>query len=331
MMEYRRLGKSGLQISALSLGAWVTMGGQIGEDTSFECMHAAYEAGVNYFDNAESYAHGNAEIVMGDVIKKAGWKRSDLVISTKLFWGGHKPNQTGLSRKHIIEGARASLARLQMDYVDLIFCHRPDIYTPIEETVRAMNFLVDQGLAFYWGTSEWTADQIMEAYACARQYDLIPPTAEQPEYNMLRRNKVEREFSRLYSQIGLGTTIWSPLASGMLTGKYNRGIPQDTRITLKGYEWLREGFEDENAKISVKKVEQLVPIAQNLGMTMAQLAIAWCLKNPNVTTVITGASKPQQVIENMKALEFVEKLSPAVMDQIELVLDNKPEPISDYR
>ena len=174
-MEYRYLGKSGLQVSALSLGAWVTMGGQIGEDTSYDCMRAAYDAGVNYFDNAESYAHGNAEIVMGNVIKKAGWKRSDLVISTKLFWGGRKPNQTGLSRKHIIEGARASLARLQMDYVDLIFCHRPDIYTPIEETVRAMNFLIDQGLAFYWGTSEWTADQIMEAYSCARQYDLIPP------------------------------------------------------------------------------------------------------------------------------------------------------------
>jgi voltage-dependent potassium channel beta subunit len=268
---------------------------------------------------------------MGNVIKKAGWKRSDLVISTKLFWGGRKPNQTGLSRKHIIEGARASLARLQMEYVDLIFCHRPDIYTPIEETVRAMNFLIDQGLAFYWGTSEWTADQIMEAYSIARQFDLIPPTAEQPEYNMLRRNKVELEFARLYKEIGLGTTIWSPLASGMLTGKYNRGIPQDTRITLKGYEWLREGFEDENAKISVKKVAQLIPVAENLGISMAQLAIAWCLKNPYVSTVITGASKPQQVTENMKALDFVEKLTPAVMDQIELVLDNKPEPISDYR
>ncbi len=330
-MEYRYLGKSGLQVSALSLGAWVTMGGQIGEDTSHDCMRAAYDAGVNYFDNAESYAHGNAEIVMGNVIKKSGWKRSDLVISTKLFWGGRKPNQTGLSRKHIIEGATASLARLQMDYVDLIFCHRPDIYTPIEETVRAMNFLIDQGLAFYWGTSEWTADQIMEAYSCARQYDLVPPIAEQPEYNMLRRNKVEREFVRLYKEIGMGTTIWSPLASGMLTGKYNRGIPSDTRITLQGYEWLREGFEDENAKISVRKVEQLIPIAGSLGLTMAQLAITWCLKNPNVSTVITGASKPQQVIENMKALEFVEKLTPSVMDQIERILDNKPEPISDYR
>jgi voltage-dependent potassium channel beta subunit len=331
MMEYHYLGKSGLEISALSLGAWVTMGGQIGEDTSFDCMVAAYEAGVNYFDNAESYAHGNAEVVMGEVIKKTGWKRSDLVISTKLFWGGRKPNQTGLSRKHIIEGARASLARLQMDYVDIIFCHRPDIYTPIEETVRAMNFLIDQGMAFYWGTSEWSADQIMQAYFLARQYGLIPPSAEQPEYNMLRRDKVEREFSRLYQEIGLGTTIWSPLASGMLTGKYNLGIPEGTRITLQGYEWLREGFEDENAKVSIQKVKQLTPIAESLGMTMAQMAIAWCLKNPNVSTVITGASKPSQVTENMHAIDLVDQLTPDVMDQIELILANKPEPISDYR
>jgi voltage-dependent potassium channel beta subunit len=330
-MEYRYLGKSGLQISALSLGAWVTLGGQIGEEASYECMKVAYDAGVNFFDNAESYAHGNAEIVMGNVIKKAGWKRSDLVISTKLFWGGRKPNQTGLSRKHIIEGAKASLARLQMDYVDLIFCHRPDIYTPIEETVRAMNFLVGQGIAFYWGTSEWSADQIMEAYSIARQLDLIPPSMEQPQYNMLTREKIEREFIRLYQDIGIGTTIWSPLASGLLTGKYNLGIPQGTRITLEGYEWLREDFENESAKQGVEKVKQLTPIAENLGMTMAQLAIAWCLKNPNVSTVITGASKPQQVSENMHALDYVEKLTPDVMDQIESILDNKPEPISDYR
>jgi voltage-dependent potassium channel beta subunit len=330
-MEYRHLGRTGLQISALSLGAWVTMGGQIGEDTSYECMKVAYAAGVNFFDNAESYAHGNAEIVMGNVIKKIGWKRSDLVISTKLFWGGRKPNQTGLSRKHIVEGAKASLARLQMDYVDLIFCHRPDIYTPIEETVRAMNFMIDQGLAFYWGTSEWSADQIMEAYSIARQFDLIPPAMEQPQYNMFTRIKVEQEFARLYDEIGLGTTIWSPLASGMLTGKYNHGIPKGTRITVEGYEWLREEFENENAKQSIVKVKQLTSIAKNLGMTMAQMAIAWCLKNPNVSTVITGASKPEQVTENMQAMDYIEKLTPNVMDQIESVLINKPEPISDYR
>jgi len=330
-MEYRYLGRSGLQISALSLGAWVTIGGQVDEDTSYECMKLAYDAGVNFFDNAESYAHGNAEIVMGKIIKKAGWKRSDLVISTKLFWGGGKPNQTGLSRKHIIEGAMASLSRLQMDYVDLIFCHRPDIYTPIEETVRAMNFLIDRGMVFYWGTSQWTVDQIMEAYSIARQYDLIPPTMEQPQYNMFTREKVEKEYLHLYNEIGLGTTIWSPLASGLLTGKYNNGIPQGTRVTLEGYEWLREDFEDERATQRIEKVKSLMPIAENIGMTITQLAIAWCLKNPNVSTVITGASKPQQVSENMKAMEFMEKLTPDVMEHIELVLDNKPEPVSDYR
>jgi voltage-dependent potassium channel beta subunit len=268
---------------------------------------------------------------MGKVIKRSGWKRSDLVISTKLFWGGKKPNQTGLSRKHIIEGARASLARLQLDYVDLIFCHRPDIYTPIEETVRAMNFLIDHELAFYWGTSEWTAAQIMEAYSIARQYDLIPPTMEQPEYNMFNRDKVEREFAHLYEEIGLGTTIWSPLASGMLTGKYNPGIPQDTRINLKGFEWLREDFEGEEAELRIEKVKGLMPIASELGITLAQLALAWCLKNPNVSSVITGASKPQQVIENMKAIDYVEKLSGDVIDKIESVLGNKPGSISDYR
>jgi voltage-dependent potassium channel beta subunit len=330
-MQYRHLGRSGLEISNLSFGAWVTIGGQIGEDTSYECMQAAYDAGVNFFDNAESYARGNAEIVMGNVIKKAGWKRRDLVISTKLFWGGRKPNYTGLSRKHIIEGARASLARLQMDYVDLIFCHRPDIYTPIEETVRAMSFLIDQGLAFYWGTSEWTADQIMQAYSVARQEHLVPPTMEQPEYNMFRRDKVEREFLYLYQEIGLGTTIWSPLASGMLTGKYSQGTPQNTRISLEGYDWLREGFENQEGLQKIEKAKQLAQIADALGITLAQMAIAWCLKNPHVSTVITGASKPQQVVENMKALDLVDKLTPEILEQIEAILQNKPEPIGDYR
>ncbi len=330
-MEYRHLGSSGLQISALSLGAWVTYGGQVGEHVALECMKAARDAGVNFFDNAEGYAHGNAEIVMGNVIKKMGWKRSDLVISTKLFWGGDGPNDTGLSRKHIIEGANASLARLQMDHVDLIFCHRPDIYTPIEETVRAMSYLIDQGKAFYWGTSQWSAAQIMEAYGIVRREHLVPPQMEQPEYHMLARERVEKELAHLYKEIGLGTTIWSPLASGLLTGKYDKGIPSGTRVTLPGYEWLREEFESDEAKRNIEKVKLLEPVAKELGCTMAQLALAWCLKNPNVSTVITGASKPEQVVENMKALDVVAKLDNAVLERIEKILDNKPEPVSDYR
>ncbi len=330
-MEYRHLGSSGMKISALSLGAWVTYGGQVGEQIALECMKAAYEAGVNFFDNAEGYAHGNAETVMGNVIKKIGWKRSDLVISTKIFWGGDGPNETGLSRKHILEGANASLARLQMDYVDLIFCHRPDIYTPIEETVRAMNFLIDQGKAFYWGTSQWSAAQIMEAYGIARREHLIPPQMEQSEYHMFSRERVEKEYAHLYKEIGLGTTIWSPLASGLLTGKYSNGIPAGTRVTLPGYEWLREEFEKESARKNIEKVRQLTPIAAELGCTMAQLALAWCLKNPNVSTVITGASKPEQVVENMKALDVAAMLTEPVMARIETILGNKPEPESNYR
>jgi voltage-dependent potassium channel beta subunit len=330
-MEYHYLGKSGLQVSALSLGAWVTYGGQVGEETALECMEAAYDAGVNFFDNAEAYAGGNAETVMGNVIKKMGWKRSDLVISTKIFWGGQGPNDSGLSRKHIIEGANASLARLDLEYVDLIFCHRPDLVTPVEETVRAMNFLIDQGKAFYWGTSEWSSEQIMEAYGIARREHLIPPLMEQPQYNMFHRERVEVEYSRLYKEIGLGTTIWSPLASGLLTGKYNEGIPEGTRVTLEGYDWLRKMFESEETKARIEKVRQLTPIAQELGCSMSQMAIAWCLTNPNVSTVITGASRAEQVRENMKALDVVEKLTPEWLERIEAILDNKPEPLPDYR
>ncbi len=330
-MEYRYLGRSGLQVSALSLGAWVTYGGQVGEQTALECMTAAYEAGVNFFDNAEAYARGNAETVMGKVLKTTGWPRADLVISTKIFWGGSKPNRTGLSRKHLIEGIQASLARLQLDYVDLLFCHRPDIYTPIEETVRAMNFIIAQGWAFYWGTSEWSAAQIMEAHAIARQLNLIPPLMEQPQYNMFTRERFEKEYALLYRDLGMGTTIWSPLASGLLTGKYNQGIPEGTRATLPGYEWLRDNFTNEEALQNIEKVKQLMPIADELGFSMAQVALAWCLKNPNVSTVITGASRASQVVENMKALECAEKLSPEIMERIERVLNNKPEAESDYR
>ncbi|UCD43187.1 MAG: aldo/keto reductase [Chloroflexota bacterium] len=330
-MEYRYLGKSGLQVSALSLGAWVTYGGQVGEDIAFQCMEAAYKAGVNFFDNAEAYADGEAETVMGKVIKRAGWKRSDLVISTKIFWGGKGPNDTGLSRKHVIEGTIASLERLQLDYADLLFCHRADIHTPIEETVRAMNYLIDQGKVFYWGTSEWSADKIMEAWAVARRENLIPPLMEQPEYNMFDRRRVEREYAHLYDEIGLGTTIWSPLDSGILTGKYNQGIPKDSRLDLEGFDWLREGYESQEGKEKIQKVGKLMPIAEELGCTMAQLALAWCLANPQVSTVITGASKPEQVEENMASLEIVPKLTAEIMERIEEILDNKPEPETDFR
>jgi voltage-dependent potassium channel beta subunit len=324
-MEYRHLGKSGIRVSALSLGAWITYGGQMGEDVAYDCMAAAYEAGVNFFDNAEAYANGEAEIVMGNVIRRAGWKRSDLVISTKIFWGGDGPNDTGLSRKHLVEGINASLERLQMDYVDLLFCHRPDIHTPVEETVWAMNQIIQQGKAFYWGTSQWSAQQIMDAYGIARREHLVPPVMEQPEYNMFHRERVEREYALLYEKIGLGTTIWSPLDSGILTGKYNRGIPEDSRLAKET--WLQRELVQEK----IEKVRQLTPLAEELGGSMAQLALAWCLKNPDVSTVITGASRPEQVRENMGALDLVGRLTPEVMERIEGILDNKPEPWPDYR
>jgi len=321
-MEYRRMGKAGLKLSALSLGAWVTYGGQVGQDTAEQCMAAAYEHGVNFFDNAEGYAAGNAEVVMGNVIKKLGWRRESVVVSTKIFWGGDGPNDTGLSHKHIIEGVNNALRRLQMDYVDLVFCHRPDPETPIEETVRAMDIVIKQGKAFYWGTSEWSAAEIMAADGIARQYGLTPPSMEQPQYNMLWRDRFEREYAPLYRDLGYGTTIWSPLASGVLTGKYNDGIPEGSRASLQGYEWLR------NSAVTperIEKVKQLKPIADELGCTTAQMALAWCLTNPNVSTVITGASRAEQVHENMKALDVLPKLTDEVLERIEAVLDNRPQ------
>lgn len=330
-MEYRYLGKSGLQVSALSFGSWVTFGDQIGDDIALEMMKAAYDAGVNFFDNAEVYSQGKSETMMGKVIKKAGWKRSDLVISTKIFWGGEGPNDRGLSRKHIVEGMDASLARLQMDYVDLVFAHRADFHTPMEETVRAFNHIIDKGQAFYWGTSEWSAAEIMEAYAIARREHLVPPLMEQPQYHMFHRERFEVEYGPLYDEIGLGTTIWSPLASGLLTGKYNQGMPEGTRASLEGYEWLRKRFEDEDAIRNIQKVGEMMPIAEELGCSMAQLALAWTLKNPNVSTTITGASRVEQVVENMKAVDVVEKLTPEVMARIEAILDNRPQQPTDWR
>lgn len=325
-MNYRRLGSAGLKISELSLGAWVTYGGQVGEDAALKCMSAAYEAGVNFFDNAEAYAAGNAETVMGNVIKKLGWPRENIIVSSKVFWGGEGPNDRGLSRKHIYEACRNSMKRLQLDYLDLFFCHRPDPTTPIEETVRAMDDLVHQGKILYWGTSEWNAADIMRAYAIAREQHLTPPQMEQPQYNMLHRDRVEKEYAPLYREIGLGTTIWSPLASGLLSGKYNNGIPPNTRASLKGYEWLRQYvITPEN----IQKVKELQPMAKELECTMAQLALAWCLKNPNVSTAITGATNPEQVVENMKATEVAQNLSADLMEKVDRILGNKPQPDED--
>jgi len=316
-MEYRRLGRSGLKVSALSLGSWVTFGNQIANDVAFECMSAAMEHGVNFFDNAEGYAGGQSEVVMGNAIKKAGWRREDLVVSTKIFWGGKGPNDTGLSHKHVIEGVNNALKRFQMDYVDLVFCHRPDPNTPIEETVRAMDIIIKQGKAFYWGTSEWSADEIRAAYGIAREYGLTPPLMEQPQYNLLHRERVEKEYALLYRDIGLGTTIFSPLASGLLTGKYQQGIPDESRAAVKGYEWLKDSVTNSER---LAKVASLQVVANQLGISLAQMSLAWCLTNPNVSTVITGASRAEQVHENMKALDVVKLLIPEVMDAIEKAL-----------
>lgn len=331
IMEYRFLGKSGLKVSSLSFGSWVTFGTQIGVDEAYKLMKIAYDAGINFFDNAEVYAGGESEIIMGKVLKKAAWKRSDLVVSTKIFWGGKGPNDTGLSRKHIVEGTDAALKRLQLDYVDLIFCHRPDLYTPIEETVWAMNHVIQQGKAFYWGTSEWSAAQIKEAWLIAKNNRLIPPLMEQPEYNMFNRLKLEKEYLSLFDEIGLGTTIWSPLASGILTNKYAKGIPEGSRLSLEEYNWLKRRFETPEGKDKIKKAEKLNGIASKLGISLAEMAIAWCLKNENVSTVILGATKEEQLKDNLKSLESVNLLTPDIMDKIESVLDNKPEEDKDWR
>jgi voltage-dependent potassium channel beta subunit len=318
-MNYRRLGRSGLKVSELSFGSWVTYGNQLGNEAALDCMRAAYAAGVNFFDNAEVYAKGASETIMGEALVKLGWRRSSYVVSTKFYWGLHDgPNEKNtLNRKYLRGAIDASLARLRLDYVDLVFCHRPDPDTPIEETVWAMHDMVAQGKALYWGTSEWSAAEIARAWEIAERHHLHKPAMEQPQYNLLCRDRVEREYARLYEDIGLGTTTWSPLASGLLTGKYDKGIPPDSRGAVKGYEWLAERLTDE-AKLA--QVRRLVPIARDLGCTMAQLALAWCLKNPRVSTVITGASRVAQVQENMKALDVVPKLTPDVMTRIDAAL-----------
>ncbi|MCF7824534.1 MAG: aldo/keto reductase [Candidatus Marinimicrobia bacterium] len=325
-MEYRRLGHSGLKLSTLSFGSWVTFKAQVDVSLAEKMMKTAYDAGVNFFDNAEVYADGASEQIMGSALKKLAWSRDSYAVSSKAFWGGQLPTQRGLSRKHLTDACHAALNRLQVDYLDLFFCHRPDESTPIEETVRAMNDLITQGKILYWGTSEWTAQQIMEAYGLARQYGLVPPTMEQPEYNMFRRDKVESDFRRLYTEIGLGTTIWSPLASGLLTGKYSNGVPADARVNLPGYGWLKRKFESPEGQESIKKAVELQKIAADIGHSLTNMSIAWCAANPNVSTVILGASKLSQLEENLQALDAVPALTAEIMEKIETILQNKPTP-----
>jgi voltage-dependent potassium channel beta subunit len=324
-MEYRRLGKSGLQVSALSFGSWVTFGAQIGDNVAEECMKLAYDNGINFFDNAEAYASGKSEIVMGNILKKMNWDRTTYVLSSKVFWGGKLPNQLGLSRKHVTEACHAALKRLQVDYLDLYFCHRPDPNTPIEETVRALHNLILQGKVLYWGTSEWSADQIREAHNAALEFNLTPPTMEQPQYNMLHRERFEIEYKKLYSDFGMGTTIWSPLASGLLTGKYIGKTPDDTRINRPGMEWLKEKIVGDEAKQNAEKVKQIKKIADDLGVPLNCLSIAWVLKNPNVSTAILGASKTQQLADNLKTMDVLPLLTDEVMKKIEKVLSAKTE------
>lgn len=355
LMEYRHLGRTGLKVSLLSFGAWVTFGEQVDITEAYNCMKAAYDNGCNFFDNAEVYNAGTAETVMGQVLKKMfnddGIQRTDLVISTKIFWGTpyyhqqvNKANLKGLSRKRIIEGVRGCLKRLDLDYVDIIFAHRPDCHTPMEETVRAFNWIIEQGYTFYWGTSEWSAEEIRHACDVAERLNLIGPCAEQPQYSMLHRTRFEVEYAPLYqTPIQLGTTIWSPLASGLLTGKYSNKTFQGTdgRLGLQGNSsWLREqlesgqglnGLEERNVDRIMDIVENLRPIADKLGVTLAQLALAWVAKNPNVSTVITGASRSSQVVENFKAMAIISKLTVEVMNEIEQVLKNKPKPAIDWR
>lgn len=322
-MEYRRLGSSGLQVSALSFGSWVTFGAQVQDGIAEQCMRLAYDQGVNFFDNAEAYASGQSEIVMGKILQRAGWDRSTYVLSSKVFWGGKLPNQFGLSRKHVMEACQAALKRLQVDYLDLYFCHRPDPNTPIEETVRAMHTLIEQGKVLYWGTSEWSAQQLLEAYRIAESLNLTPPTMEQPQYNLLHRERFEQEYKPVYAK-GLGTTIWSPLASGLLTGKYLEETPKDTRIFRPGMEWLKEKITGAEAKTSHEKVKKLKKIADDLGVPLNRLAIAWVLKNPHVSTAILGASRAEQLGDNLKSLDVVPMLTDEVMKKIEAAVQTKP-------
>ncbi len=324
-MQYKRLGNSGLQVSAVSLGSWLTFGKQISDATAEKLMVMAYDQGVNFFDNAEIYAQGKSEIVMGKILKKTKWDRSSYLVSSKAFFGdgGKLPNQTGLSRKHLFEACNAALRRLGVEYLDLFFCHRPDKNTPIEETVWAMNHLIQQGKILYWGTSEWSAQEIMEAHMVAQKLNLIGPTMEQPQYNMFHREKVEVEYNQIYKTVGLGTTIWSPLASGVLTDKYISTFPKGTRLGMKGLEWLKERSLTPER---LEKVQELNNVAEELGTSLAKLAIAWCARNPNVSTVILGASKQKHLKETLTAIEIIPLITNEVEEKIESILANKPVP-----
>ncbi len=324
-MEYRRLGNSGLQVSLLSFGSWVSFSKQINDKTAEMLMGQAYDAGVNFFDNAEVYALGESEKMMGRVLKKKKWDRTSYLVSSKAYFGWrgkeNKPNQTGNSRKHLTEACHEALQRLQVDYLDLYFCHRPDKNTPIEETVLTMNTLIQQGKILYWGTSEWSAAEIMEAHRVAASYRIIGPTMEQSQYNLFEREKIEKDFLDIYRTVGLGTTIWSPLASGLLTGKYNEGFPKGSRLAMEDLSWLKDKLV---ADANIKKVIKLTALAEKIGVSTASLSIAWCIKNPNVSTAILGATKKQQLTENLKALEVKEMLTPEIMEKIDKIMDTKP-------
>ena len=321
-MKYRRLGKSGLKVSVFSFGSWVTFSNQLKEKDALDLMSYAYDMGVNFFDNAEIYANGESEIIMGKILKKVGWSRDTYILSSKVFWGGEKPTQIGLSRKHISDACHAALKRLQVEYLDLFFCHRPDPETPIEETVRAMDVLIQQGKVLYWGTSEWEAKQLTEAYSVAQKFNLTPPTMEQPEYNLFNRGKIEKDYLPLYKQYGLGTTTWSPLASGLLTGKYNHGFPSNSRVFVKGYEWIKEKFESEETIQKIGKVKELQPIAESLNISLTQLSLGYCIKNPNVSTVILGATKKEQLKENLSTLQILDKITEKTLMKIKIIMDN---------
>lgn len=322
-MEYRRLGKSGLKVSEFSYGSWVTFAKQVDVAPAKEMLQAAYDAGINFFDNAEGYEQGRSELVMGQAIQELGWSRDSYIVSSKVFWGGNKPTQRGLSAKHVTEACHAALKRLRVDHLDLYFCHRPDIDTPIEETVRAMHNLIVQGKVLYWGTSEWSGQQITEAHLVARANGLTPPTMEQPQYNLFERDKVERDYLPVY-ELGLGTTIWSPLASGLLTGKYNNGIPNDARANLPGYEWLRDAFTSEAGQSKIEKARALAKVAEAAGLSLTELSLLWCLRNRHVSTVILGASRISQLKDNMAALEKKAKLTDDVVAEVEAIVANKP-------